>query len=75
MKVVYPEAFVGEWVVAATLSDVKFPQGMDLITRETPGATKSSMIAALPDVGAGMDGAVQYAARFVPVPGGAVPDR
>ena len=66
---------MGEWSVAATLQDVKFPLGMDLITKETPGATKSSMIAALPDVGAGMDGAVQYSARFDAVQGGAVPDR
>ena len=61
--------------MSATLANVSFPLGMTYITKDTPGATKSSMIAALPDVGAGMDGAVQYRARFSSVPGGAVPDR
>lgn len=72
---IYPGTFAGEWEISASLSNVKFPQGMEFITRDTAGATKASMIAALPDVGAGMDGAVQYRARFVPVNGGAVPDR
>lgn len=75
MQVVYPDSFAGEWQVSATLANVTFPLGMTYITKDTPGATKSSMIAALPDVGAGMDGAVQYRARFSSVPGGAVPDR
>ena len=75
LQVIYPGSFAGEWEIAATLSNVKFPQGMEFITRDTAGATKASIIAALPDVGAGMDGAIQYRARFLPVNGGAVPDR
>ena len=48
------------------------------MTRSTPGVTKASMLAALPDVGAGMDGrTVRFQMRFVRrvEEGGVVADR
>ena len=54
------------------------PLGRRFVTRSTPGVTKASMLAALPDVGAGMDGrTVRFQLRFVrsAEEGGIVADR
>ena len=54
------------------------PLGRRFVTRSTPGVTKASMLAALPDVGAGMDGrTVRFQMRFVrsAEEGGIVADR
>ena len=74
-QVIYPAEFVGEWQVTARLSNVSFPLGQTYINKDVPGVTKSSLIAVLPDVGAGMDDAVTYRARYTRLGEGAIPDR
>lgn len=75
VQVTYPAAFAGEWQVTARLRSVSFPLGQALLNKDVPGVTKSSMIAALPDVGAGMDDAVTYKARYTGMGDSAIPDR
>jgi hypothetical protein len=61
--------------VSARLSNVAFPFGKQILNRDVPGATKASMLVALPDVGAGMDTPVSYHCRFVRAGDKVVPDR
>lgn len=75
VQVLYPVEFQGSWEVTATLKNVSFPFGMSVVNKDVPGATKSSMIAALPDVGAGMDTSVKYTAKFMLAGESCVPDR
>lgn len=74
-QVYYPAAFEGTWQVSARLKSVAFPQGQSFMDRNVPGVTKASMVAALPDVGAGADAAVVYQCRFIPSAEGVVADR
>ncbi|GLC49795.1 hypothetical protein PLESTB_000309500 [Pleodorina starrii] len=74
----YPSWLRGEWQVTARFAAASFPQGRRLLGRTVPGVLQGSMVVALPDVGAGMDGPVSYRARFVESPGeggGVVADR
>ncbi|EFJ52741.1 hypothetical protein VOLCADRAFT_127341 [Volvox carteri f. nagariensis] len=52
----YPAWLAGEWEVTARFAAASFPQGHRLLGRTVPGVLKGSMVAALPDVGAAMDG-------------------
>ncbi|CAG9465196.1 unnamed protein product [Pedinophyceae sp. YPF-701] len=73
----YPDWFEGTWEVQWTLRDVQNPRGRKYITRNTPGVTKGSMAAGVPDIGAGQ-GVVTFRQRFVredKPPGGVVLDR
>eukprot|EP01025_Chloroclados_australasicus_P030091 TRINITY_DN3014_c1_g1_i1.p2 TRINITY_DN3014_c1_g1~~TRINITY_DN3014_c1_g1_i1.p2 ORF type:complete len:321 (-),score=16.07 TRINITY_DN3014_c1_g1_i1:239-1201(-) len=73
----YPDWLEGLWEAQAQLVDVKFPLGKKYISRSTPGVTLASIIAALPDVGAGLDSIVEYKIRFYnsQKEGGVVADR
>lgn len=74
----YPDWLEGTWQAEASLDKVANPLGRRFVTRSTPGVTKASMLAALPDVGAGMDGrTVRFQMRFVRrvEEGGVVADR
>lgn len=75
LQVIYPKAFTGEWEVSARLQNVVFPFGQNYMNREVPGVTKASMVAALPDVGAGGESPVKFRCRFAASGNGAVPDR
>ena len=63
-QVFYPSFFEGTWSVQGRLKQVTFPQGEGFLRKDVPGVTKSSMLAALPDVGAGMESPVTYQCRF-----------
>jgi hypothetical protein len=54
--------------VSSSFRDASFPLGQRFLSRATPGATKASLIAALADVGAGMDAPVTYQARCLSRP-------
>lgn len=74
-QVYYPSAFEGTWNVTGLLKGVQFPQGQCFLRVDVPGVTKASMIAALPDVGAGMELPVAYQCRYVRGPEGVTADR
>jgi hypothetical protein len=63
--------------VTSSFKGASFPLGQRFVSRATPGATKASLIAALADVGAGMEAPVVYQARFTDsqAEGGVVADR
>lgn len=65
------------WQFTASFVGVSFPKGQRLVSRDTPGVTKASMVVTLADVGAGMEAPVTYLQRFVSSKeqGGIVADR
>jgi hypothetical protein len=75
MQVYYPSTFEGTWNVTGVLKEVTFPQGQRFLRVDVPGVTKASMIAALPDVGAGMETPVTYQCRYARGADGVTPDR
>lgn len=75
LQVFYPGAFEGTWNVTGVLKEVTFPQGKRFLRVDVPGVTKSSMIAALPDVGAGMDSPVTYQCQYIRGADGVTADR
>lgn len=66
-QVYYPTWLEGEWIFSdAKLLNVSNPFGLRVVSRVTPGVTKFSMIAALPDVGASLkDTPLFFRQRFI----------
>ncbi len=58
----FPSWLQGTWWVESTFKGASFPQGNRFIGRTTPGLQKGSIIAAMPDVGAGP---LSFQLRFV----------
>lgn len=71
-----PASFQGTWAALASFEDVRLPLGPRFLSRGTPGVTKGSIMAALPDVGAAQDRVLQTSMRWVEAEeGGVVADR